>query len=796
MSNFEYIMRLNRVAGRSYNDIAQYPVMPWVLRSMTDNQLDLENPATFRDLSKPVGALNDKRLKEFRDRYNHFDDEHIPKFLYGSHYSTAGIVLHYLIRQEPFTKLNVNLQGGRFDVPDRIFFNMGYTWDGCNKSMSDVKELVPELYCCPEVLVNSNRYDLGELQDGVTRVDDVILPPWTKNNPFEFIRRHRDALESDVVSANLHHWIDLIFGYKQTGDEAVKADNVFYYLTYEDGVDLDAIEDQTTLEATKTQIMYFGQTPSQLFQRPHPARLSRDSSLFLHSLCRNAQQLASLRLLIPPDQVGVRDKHGGVVCMVLVGERLATVHSDLSLCYYRLHVDVRERGNGSSEYMYRVSEDKTRLLPSAPSACTRRVMVLRGNAAFYSQLKGAGMEHILDEGAEFGARIKTSSTSTSEESGLGLGSVLSAGATALTSVFTSDARSRTGSSSFGLWNSSTAHTDLEAYGLEGDVNESDGDGDDDERSLATAESNAGLGYGRHLASLRHNNIAINVDTGGMVRVVSGGYWDSSVKLHSLETLREIASVPGHSGQVTAVLGGGSIIVTGGTDGIVRIWQALHSSALFESLSAMSDRLGISKSTEDEDGESSPNLVCTHTLVGLVAPVSAMHYSKALDAVVSGSENGRICVHTASSGQLVRCVSDLEEEGHAIDILSTTHLGYVVAHTARNMMLHLFWINGQPLAKTKVHCRVTCMVVNHTTSDTLVCGMKDGSLSFRQAWDLVETRVMDAMCVHGAISSLTFSNDTQELLVGAENGTFAIVTDSDREAPDSQKPRASSPNMLI
>lgn len=53
------------------------------------------------------------------------------------------------------------------------------------------------------------------------QVGDVVLPLWAKGSAREFISKHREALESNYVSENLHHWIDLIFGYKQRGKVGV-----------------------------------------------------------------------------------------------------------------------------------------------------------------------------------------------------------------------------------------------------------------------------------------------------------------------------------------------------------------------------------------------------------------------------------------------------------------------------------------------------------------------------------------------------------------------------------------------
>ena len=49
--------------------LLRYPVFPWVVADYTSHALDLNKATTFRDLSKPVGALNEKRLQFFRERY-------------------------------------------------------------------------------------------------------------------------------------------------------------------------------------------------------------------------------------------------------------------------------------------------------------------------------------------------------------------------------------------------------------------------------------------------------------------------------------------------------------------------------------------------------------------------------------------------------------------------------------------------------------------------------------------------------------------------------------------------------
>ncbi|XP_070247222.1 neurobeachin-like protein 2 [Myotis yumanensis] len=286
ISNFEYLMQLNTIAGRTYNDLSQYPVFPWVLQDYVSPTLDLSNPAVFRDLSKPIGVVNPKHAQLVREKYESFEDPAgtIDKFHYGTHYSNAAGVMHYLIRMEPFTSLHVQLQSGRFDCSDRQFHSVAAAWQARLDSLADVKELIPEFFYFPDFLENQNGFDLGCLQLTNEKVGDVVLPPWAKS-PEDFIQQHRQALESEYVSTHLHEWIDLIFGYKQRGPAAEEALNIFYYCTYEGAVDLDQVTDERERKALEGIISNFGQTPCQLLKEPHPARLSAEEA---------AQRLARL----------------------------------------------------------------------------------------------------------------------------------------------------------------------------------------------------------------------------------------------------------------------------------------------------------------------------------------------------------------------------------------------------------------------------------------------------------------------------------------------------------------------
>ena len=105
------------------------------------------------------------------------------------------------------------------------------------KVAADNKELIPEFFFDPAILINSERAELGtdHLQQPVNHVE---IPPWA-STPRDFILKHNRALET----ANIEHWVDLVFGHAQRGPQAHQNLNLYqsHIYTQEDLKSLSSV---------------------------------------------------------------------------------------------------------------------------------------------------------------------------------------------------------------------------------------------------------------------------------------------------------------------------------------------------------------------------------------------------------------------------------------------------------------------------------------------------------------------------------------------------------------------------
>jgi hypothetical protein len=285
VSNFDFLCGLNRIAGRSFNDLAQYPVFPWVLADYTSPSIDLADPAVYRDLAYPVAAQTEDRRRPLRAKFGFLreqfeeqaradaesasgagaasagsgsseavaSDQSLffgPPFHFGSCMMKPATVGWFLMRVEPTASYHIICGDGRFDKPDRLFHSVAEAWRSASTSDADIKELVPQFFTDATFLRNEGGLALGFKQDG-TLVDDVLLPPWAADAD-AFVRIQRAALESEVVSARLHLWVDLVFGHKQRPRDlpggslsAERCVNAFHALMYPGFVSFEAIRRQS-----------------------------------------------------------------------------------------------------------------------------------------------------------------------------------------------------------------------------------------------------------------------------------------------------------------------------------------------------------------------------------------------------------------------------------------------------------------------------------------------------------------------------------------------------------------------
>ncbi|KAG2382326.1 hypothetical protein C9374_005528 [Naegleria lovaniensis] len=199
ISNFDYLMKLNALAGRRVGDHQYHPVLPWII----DFDVDPTDPnarVEWRDLTKTKFRLTkgDEMLDftyQSPDNPHHVTEplSEITYFIYKARrVSISALKKHVRQNYEPK------------EYPTSLARVYHWTPDEC----------IPEFFTDPNIFTSIHN-----------DMEDLAIPSWA-SSPEDFIEKHKAALESEYVSQNLHHWIDLIFGYKLSGQHAIEAKNV------------------------------------------------------------------------------------------------------------------------------------------------------------------------------------------------------------------------------------------------------------------------------------------------------------------------------------------------------------------------------------------------------------------------------------------------------------------------------------------------------------------------------------------------------------------------------------------
>ena len=315
ISTLEYLMWLNLYSGRSFNDLTQYPVFPWIITNYSDESNEISIKNDLRNLNLPIGMLeltekgilrketfietyetlkNDlkemypdfnyqdylKKGEDYLENYKNKKIKNNPQevatiefnqipYFFGSHYSNPTYVCHFLSRTFPFSYITIEIQGQTFDDPDRMFTSMEKTFISTSSLKDDVRELIPEFYILPELFLNINNLNLDQnrtdSENNIIVINNVKLPLWSKNNAINFVLKLRRYLESNYINNNINKWIDLIFGVIQRGEKAEENHNIFQAHCYEKNVKIDSIKDIDSRNALMRQYE-MGVTPFQIFE--------------------------------------------------------------------------------------------------------------------------------------------------------------------------------------------------------------------------------------------------------------------------------------------------------------------------------------------------------------------------------------------------------------------------------------------------------------------------------------------------------------------------------------------------
>ena len=337
---YDYLLFINKYASRTYKDVNQYPVFPWVTTNLLciKNIFNLVDDCLKDTIIKPndfIIQLHEKySVIDFDDRKTHSKDVKISKRLrlfnypicaqtddkrqhvmlkyndfirdnefphhYGNHYSTGSFIYFYLMRMSPFNNELIYLQNGFLENPNRMFYSFKDTVN-ILKQGYDTREPIPEVYSLIEYMINLNcvyyktRTDTSLVDDFVIGKDNNTLDMYVM-----FLFQLRKLLNSDIVASEIHNWFNYVFGVNQV-TENEESCTMFPKQTYAQKMRLNEkkqkymntltpIQAKMKLKGKVTVCINFGQTPHKVFNELHPkyknnlVNVDKDNQEELHFL--------------------------------------------------------------------------------------------------------------------------------------------------------------------------------------------------------------------------------------------------------------------------------------------------------------------------------------------------------------------------------------------------------------------------------------------------------------------------------------------------------------------------------
>ena len=304
ITNYEYLLYLNKYSTRTYNDLSQYPVFPWLVldysklkkifevKNVNREEKEKEIYSYIRKMNYAISVQSEENRNQCIMNYESDERENNNPHHFNTHYSTSAYVFYYLMRLNPYGQNMLKLQEYKWEDPNRVFCSFNILGE-ILQSSNDNRELIPDFFCYFDYFCNLN-CNYIYIKNSKAFIDDFEINErvLTKyNNSISsytnLLYLEKKLLNSNLISKEINKWVDIIFGSKQfpeNPEEAKECCNIYDISKYEQKTNLESIfiknlilikkeenEIKKFIDKMRDQISIvanFGMTPKKILDSP------------------------------------------------------------------------------------------------------------------------------------------------------------------------------------------------------------------------------------------------------------------------------------------------------------------------------------------------------------------------------------------------------------------------------------------------------------------------------------------------------------------------------------------------